>query len=191
MTSEEDERQITEVDGRTLALSDGVFAIAMTLLVLAIHDPEPGPGQSLGDALLDHKGEVLSWLWSFAVLMGLWARHRVLFARMTGIDARITQMNLVYLGGIAFVPYPTNVLARFGADPAAVTLYAGTLALVSALLGLMTTHAAHRGYLTARGKPSPWWAAPALMLLAIPLSLAIGGWAFLTWAILPRVIRPA
>src|ERR1700742_3961443 len=171
--TEEDEQTGGEVDGRTLALSDGVFAIAMTLLVLAIHDPEPRPGQSLGDALLDHKGEVLSWVWSFAVLIGLWTRHRALFGRMTGIDAPITQLNLFFLGGVAFVPYPTNVLAKFGADPAAVALYAGTLALVSALLGLISEHGINRGYLQVGAKGSPWWLTPLVMLLTIPLSLLV------------------
>jgi uncharacterized membrane protein len=186
---EEDEGG-SEVDGRTLALSDGVFAIAMTLLVLAIHDPDPKPGQSLGDALLDHKGELVSWLWSFAVLISLWTRHRALLAKMTGLDGRLIRLNLWFLGGVAFVPYPTNVMAKFGGHPAAIALYAGTLALVSTLLSLMTLLARRRGYLPPGAKGPPWWAAPAIMLVTIPLSLLVGSAAFLLWFALPWVIRP-
>jgi Endosomal/lysosomal potassium channel TMEM175 len=67
---------------RTLALSDGVFAIALTLLVFSIHLPQLASGDEheLASALLDHRDELLSWLVSFGVIGFLWLRHRALFA---------------------------------------------------------------------------------------------------------------
>src|ERR1700750_231541 len=92
------------VDPRTLALSDGVFAIALTLLVLSIRLPDVTPGHTLGHALLDRRDELFSWLVSFVVLAAAWVRHRSLFASLRGVDRRIVWLNLAYLGAVAFVP---------------------------------------------------------------------------------------
>jgi uncharacterized membrane protein len=97
----------TGSDTRTLALSDGVFAIALTLLVLAIHLPVVKPGETLARALLDRGDELKSWLLSFVVLAAAWARHRKLFAALRGVDPTITWLNLAYLGVVAFVPAGT------------------------------------------------------------------------------------
>jgi uncharacterized membrane protein len=194
VASEDAQLKAGEVDGRTLALSDGVFAIAMTLLVLAIHDPEPARGQSLASALWDQKGEVLAWVWSFAVLIGLWSRHCSLFAHLSGLDARITQLNLIYLGVIAFVPYPTSVLAKFSGETAAVALYAGTLAIASLLTGEIVRQAVRKGFLSrayaGAMNARRWVLVAGVQLLAIPLSIPFGSAAFFVWFLLPWAIRP-
>src|SRR5213592_3140723 len=95
---------------RTVALSDGVFAIALTLLVLNIGAPVLGPGHEgvLGQRLLDHGEEYFSYAVGFAVIGLLWTRHHSFYRGVDHIDTRLTVLNLVYLGLIAFLPYPTR-----------------------------------------------------------------------------------
>jgi uncharacterized membrane protein len=190
----DDERPGPGADPRTLALSDGVFAIAMTLLVLSIGMPRPGQHEHLGSALWDHHAQMFSWLLSFAVLGGAWMRHRRLLASFHDVDRTLTRLNLAYLGGVAFLPYPTEVLGAYASRPAAVGLYAVTTALVSASGSLMARHArdARLLWTGADHTMTPgghWWAVPAILLLAIPLSLLVGAWALLVWLLIPLARR--
>ncbi len=100
---------------RTVALSDGVFAIALTLLVLNITVPLLAPSQhgKLGAGLLDRQGEFESYALSFAVIALMWVRHHALFRVLIRIDTTVTFLNLAYLGSVAFLPYPTRVLGRY------------------------------------------------------------------------------
>ncbi len=127
---------------RTVALSDGVFAIALTLLVLNIGVPVLARGNhgELGSSLLDREGEFASYALSFAVIALLWVRHRWFFRVLDKIDTRTTVLNLVYLGFIAFLPYPTRVLGLYGNEPASVVLYASTVASVATIAALMRVH---------------------------------------------------
>jgi uncharacterized membrane protein len=190
----DDERPGPGADSRTLALSDGVFAIAMTLLVLSIGMPRPGQHEQLGAALWDHNAELFSWLLSFAVLGAAWVRHRRLMSSVHDVDRRLTWLNLAYLGAVAFLPYPTQVLGTYGSRPAAIGLYAVTTALLSGAGSLMARHAREARLLWpgADRTMTPgdhWWTVPVILLLAIPLSLLIGGKALLLWLVLPLARR--
>lgn len=192
----DDERPGPGADARTLALSDGVFAIAMTLLVLSIGMPHPGEHGRLGDALWDHNGELFSWVLSFVVLGAAWIRHRRLFGSVHGVDRALTAMNLAYLGVVAFLPYPTEVLGSYGDRPAAIGLYAVTIALLSGVGTFMAHHAHDAGLLRpgaydAMTPTARWWAMPAILLLAVPLSLVFGAKALLVWLLLPLARRAA
>jgi uncharacterized membrane protein len=180
----EDVRVDSTNNGRTLALSDGVFAIALTLLVLTLPVPHLAPGHhgELFDALVDRTDQLFSWLLSFVVVGLLWIRHHQLFDRIDRLDTPLTWLNLGYLGGVAFLPYPTEILGSYGSEPAAVGLYAITIALVSAIGGLRAEHAARAGLL-AGGAPSgaSWWVVPLILLSAIPASFVLGAWSMLLW----------
>jgi uncharacterized membrane protein len=185
----DDERPGPGADPRTLALSDGVFAIAMTLLVLSIGMPRPGEHGRLGTALWHHRDELFSWLLSFVVIGAAWMRHRRLLASVHRVDPVLTRLNLAYLGAVAFLPYPTEVLGAYASRPAAVGLYAVTAALMSTAGGLMARHAHDAGLLWPHANDTTssggqWWLAPVILVLAIPLSLLLGAWALLIWLLL-------
>jgi len=184
---------------RTVALSDGVFAIALTLLVLNISFPELAPGHtgSLGSDLLDRKSEIGSYALSFAVIGMLWVRHHSFFRGIDRIDTTVVVLNLVYLGLVAFLPYPTRVLGRYGGEPAAVVLYASNIALIGLCAGVMREHARRAGLLTTAGLRrmegrEHWGVVPALFLLSIPLAFLDTTLATFTWLLIlfiPRVAR--
>jgi uncharacterized membrane protein len=181
---------------RTVALSDGVFAIALTLLVLNIAVPTVDPHSRLGSALLDQGSEFESYALSFAVIALLWVRHHNLLRAIRHIDGRFTAMNLVYLGFVAFLPYPTRVLGTYGNEPAAVVLYAVTVSIV-ALIGAASRSYALRAQLaTERGARElagrePRWFAPAVFIVSIPIAFASTKVAELFWLLLliPRLGR--
>jgi uncharacterized membrane protein len=119
---------------RLVALSDGIFAIAMTLLVLDISVPSG----------LDHTGfrRFLGETWphlgayalSFGVISGIWHDHHRIFRLVHRADGLVTRLTLVLLGLVALLPFPTALLADYGGEPAAVAVYAATVGLINVLL---------------------------------------------------------
>ena len=121
----------TELD-RIVFFSDGVFAIAITLLVISIRVPSLPSDVSnaeLSRHLIDEWPRVLSYAVSFTVIGLYWIGHHRTFAHIRRFDHRMIVLNLVFLGLIAFLPWPTAIIGRYGAHRSAVVLYAGSLAL--------------------------------------------------------------
>ena len=173
---------------RTVALSDGVFAIALTLLVLNIGVPELKSSEhsELGHRLIEHRQEFVSYAISFAVISVFWLRHHVFFRRLSRIDGRLTVINLAYLAFVAFVPYPTRLVGIYGDEPAAVVLYAATLAILATLAGLTRLHARRAGLVTAQGiremdRREHWLVAPGIFLVSIPIAFVNASLAQLVW----------
>ncbi|TAK36272.1 MAG: DUF1211 domain-containing protein [Chloroflexota bacterium] len=129
---------------RILALSDGIFGFAMTLLVITLEVPQL-PEQSTSDdllgALLDLAPQAQSYVISFVVLGAYWIGHHRVFKYIHSADGRLAQFNVLYLMCIAFMPLPTAVLGDYSGDQVAVVLYAATLATASLLMWLIWEYA--------------------------------------------------
>ena len=120
--------------GRVEAFSDGVFAIAITLLVLEIRPPEHG-GESLAHGLVDLWPSYLAYALSFVTIGIMWLNHHEVMRLVRTVDHGFLLLNMLLLLLIAFVPFPTAVLADFLQDgeergPAAF-FYAGTFAVTA------------------------------------------------------------
>ena len=89
---------------RVLALSDGVFAIILTLLVLEIRVPELSGDQGLSDALREIRPSFVAFLISFVVVANAWARHRDLFALIRRTDRAVVWLNILYMLPLALLP---------------------------------------------------------------------------------------
>jgi uncharacterized membrane protein len=96
--------------GRMEAFSDGVFAIAITLLVLTI--PPPDNYHDLGDALTNQWPAYAAYLVSFAVIGIMWLNHHTMFNHFDRVDRNLVFLNLALLATIVFVPYPTGVFGK-------------------------------------------------------------------------------
>jgi uncharacterized membrane protein len=184
-----EERAEQEFDyDRTVALSDGVFAIAITLLVLSIEIPDPGPDQPpVGELLGSQWREILSYAISVAVIGFLWMRHHTFFRELTRIDTRLIGLNVGYLGLIAFLPFPTELVGENVEEPDAVVLYAATIAVISAVAAGMRFHADRRGLLTEEARREPLWSlalVPAVFLTSIPIAFASTIAAQVWWVVL-------
>jgi uncharacterized membrane protein len=95
---------------RVEAFSDGVFAIAVTILVLGIATPEHGPG-GLGRALLHQWPAYVGYLASFAYVAVIWLNHHQAFVRIRTVDRGLSAANLLVLGTTALPAFPTEVLS--------------------------------------------------------------------------------
>jgi uncharacterized membrane protein len=131
---------------RIVAFSDGVFAIAITLLVLSLHIPEELPrGESVASALWDQQGDLLAYALSFAVIGRLWLVHHRFFGEVTHFDGNLMALNLVYLGFVVLIPFSSEVLGDHGDTAAGVILYAANLAVTMFLGAAMFFYAARAG----------------------------------------------
>ena len=137
--------------GRIEAFSDGVFAIAITLLVLEIHVPEE-PKNGLGQALLDQWPAYASYVVSFFVIGIIWINHHAVFDHLARADRPLLFLNLLLLLFVAVLPFPTNLLATYmqegGADErVAAIVYAGTMTGMGAAFGALWSYASRHGRL--------------------------------------------
>lgn len=123
-----------------LAFSDGIFAIAMTLLVAGIAIPTVAK-EELAGALADDFDAVVSFALSFAVIGFYWIAHHRFFHLLGFIDDGLVRINMLYMCLIAFLPFPTALLGRYDGAPVAVGLYAVTLAAASVVEALMLRRA--------------------------------------------------
>lgn len=98
--------------GRVEAFSDGVFAIAITLLILAV-GIDKAPHGNLGTYLVNLWPAYLAYAVSFVTIGIMWVNHHLLFQHFARVDRPMLLLNILLLMLIAFVPFPTRVAAEF------------------------------------------------------------------------------
>jgi uncharacterized membrane protein len=121
---------------RLEAFSDGVFAIAITLLVIEIRPPTLTEGESLAEGLWDQWPSYLAYFLSFLVLGVMWLNHHRILEPARRVDGVVLVLNLNLLLWAVLIPFPTAVLADFlregGSDAeTAVGLYGGVILLAA------------------------------------------------------------
>lgn len=138
---------------RLIFFSDGVFAIAITLLVLNVALPVLQPGSvstDLPSALLATVPRLFAYALSFLVIGAYWMAHQRTFHYIERYDRRLAWLNLFFLLFVALVPFPTGVLSEYGDQLVAVILYAATLAITGLLLSVLWLYASHNHRLVAK-----------------------------------------
>ncbi|MDI1461220.1 TMEM175 family protein [Catellatospora sp. KI3] len=136
--------------------SDGLFAIAMTLLVVEVGVPKllhENDVRELADDLADLIPNFVGFFLSFAVIGRYWVAHHQMFSLLRGVDTGLIVRNLVYLAFVAFLPFPTALLGDYFGNPLAVTVYAAVAAVVSGLEVVLLRHAYRAGLLRVRIGP--------------------------------------
>ena len=113
---------------RLEALSDGVFAIVITLLVLDLRLP-PGHGD-LQARLLSLWPRMLAYAFTFTVVGIYWAGHHALFYMVQRVDKTLLWLNIFLLMAVCFIPFPAAILGAHPLDPTAMRLYSGNLIAV-------------------------------------------------------------
>jgi uncharacterized membrane protein len=141
---EDDERGGYQV-ARVLALSDGVFAIALTLLAFSMRVAPAARADRLGDIVRNQWPVFFAYALSVVVIGGLWIGHHRVFARISQVDTGLLWINFVFLGLLAVVPYSTDLLGRFPSEGAAVALYAAVVAAVALTGWLLYEYARRHG----------------------------------------------
>jgi uncharacterized membrane protein len=132
--------------GRIEAFSDGVFAIAITLIVIEIGVPDV-EGTTLFGALVEQWPSYLGYIISFLQIGVIWANHHNRFRFIARSDHLLLFLNILFLMCVAFIPFPTALLADYlqGSGAERVTagaVYAGTLAVTAVFFTLLWLYAA-------------------------------------------------
>jgi uncharacterized membrane protein len=179
---------------RLEAFSDGVLAIAITLLILNVR-VDQAPGEPLATGLRHALPTIGAYAASFLQIGIMWANHHALFRVVDRVDQLLLLANLLLLGCVSFLPFPTTLVAEHTSGPDARTamlLYGGTLTACAVTFNLIWWHASRRlltagvsdafrrdvsiryltglaGYLTATllALVQPWLTLAATVLLAL------------------------
>ena len=139
--------------GRIEAFSDGVFAVAITLLVLEVlnlpHAPEGQPFSAgeLAAALAHNWAVYVTFLISFGTILIMWMNHHAMFKLVQKTDGVFMFANGFLLMLVTLVPFPTQLLGEYLAEPAAATaaaVYAGLFVFISSAYGVLWWSAAVR-----------------------------------------------
>jgi uncharacterized membrane protein len=180
---------------RLEAISDGVFAIVLTLLVLQFEIPDVPPGRAGTDLLprlLALEPLLFSYLLSFFAVGLYWVVHQNLFQNIKRHDRVLLYLNLLFLLTVSFLPFPTELIGTY-VTRLTWALYATNFALVGVTMTATWWYAARRGFTTdeidarhARLISIRGLTVPAVFLLSIGVSLVSLQWAYWT----PVLIGP-
>ncbi len=177
--------------GRVLAFSDGLFAIAMTLLIVAVGVPhlnDEGSVHELADSLNDLLPAFTSFFISFAVIGRYWLAHHMFVSLLSAMSQSFVALNLVYLAFIAFLPFPTALLGEFFSNPLSIVIYAVNVGIVSGM-EVVLFRSAYKNDLFRR-KPTPEvyrfgviasLSPVAFFAISIPIAFVSTTLAVLTW----------
>jgi uncharacterized membrane protein len=118
---------------RLVFLTDGVIAIIITILVLEIHIPELGSGESLTDSLIEIRPTFVSFVISFLLVGMFWTLHTQTFSQVRYIDHNAMWLNLLFLLPLALVPFASSALGQYSTEPTALHIYGAVLIAASLL----------------------------------------------------------
>lgn len=184
------QREENEVEfGRIVAFSDGVFSIAITLLVLNLGIKKGLTEGQIDNALWDQREMFLAYGISFAVIGRFWLVHHRFFSEVNAFDGRMIGLNLLYLGWIVLIPFSSEVLGEYGGKTTAVVVYAINLAVVVLIGLLMSVDARRRGMTkiddrTHRENQIRSFYIAGIFVLSIPLALVAPSLAPWLWLVL-------
>jgi uncharacterized membrane protein len=163
---------------RVLFFSDAIFAIAITLLVLDIR--VPGFTDNPTQEIIHSRNNILSFAISFVVIGVFWMGHHSISRYIGAFDRRLIALNLLFLGLIAFLPFPTGLLFEHTTGPspwAPTVFYAGCIAAAGLAELAIWLYAGSNHLLTDRTPPVlrrsvtlRLLVAPIVFLLSIPVA---------------------
>jgi len=131
--------------GRINSFSDGVMAVAITLLVLNIEVPDVSNAQ-VPHELRELVPSVASYALSFALVGRYWMIHHRLFEVLRGFDGTVMVLNLVFLALIALVPFATELQDTYREVPEALAVFGGLLGLAGLVHWLMRRYTLRHGF---------------------------------------------
>jgi uncharacterized membrane protein len=188
--SEAKQREGNEIEfSRIVAFSDGVFAVAITLLALNLSIDADVPKDEIGEAIWEQRENFLAYGISFAVVGRFWLVHHQFFAEVKAFDGRLISLNILYLAFIVLIPFSSQVLGDYGGETVSVVVYAINLSAV-VLIGLWMVADAHRAGFTSidaathRENRIRSTFIASVFICSIPVAFVAPGLAPLMWLIL-------
>jgi uncharacterized membrane protein len=151
MNSKEQSSNFILSVNRLEAISDGIIAIAATILVLLLETPKQMVTETeLLNILYDELHTFLAFILSFILISLYWWNHHLIISKIKAVDNPLALFNLLFLLFIAFIPFPTHLLIEFfdtDAVEIAILIYSITNILTSLCLYLLWKYAKDKGHL--------------------------------------------
>lgn len=141
------------------AFSDGVFAVAATLLVLEIKLPDPPrPGVELPSELYDNIPALIGWFVSFVVLARFWVVHHHVTDALARCSTHTIGLNFAFLGSISLLPFGASLVGTYEFEtPWAQVVFSVGLGLSALMLGLFARHVARAEHLRSQTEHDLDW----------------------------------
>lgn len=165
---------------RLCALTDGIYAIALTLLVLDLKVPEvPGiTNPELRSDLFQQRANFVAYGVAFILLSFFWINHHRIFHLANRCDGRALVLNLFHLLFVSLTPYVTSLIGHYGEDRIAVNLFNVNLGFAAGILAALATYVLGKKEWRIQQEGGQWvaiprwviFAGPGLVLISIPLS---------------------
>jgi uncharacterized membrane protein len=140
------------------ALTDGIFATVMTVLILTLSVPvisgSPSSSQlssALDSALGGLVPNILSYVLSFLLLAVMWISHHSVFHYIRSMDRRMIWLNILFLLTVGFVPFSTALLGKFPLVQLAVIIYGANVVAISIAMQGFLSYGLHSGAIVADG----------------------------------------
>jgi len=146
----------TITTARLTSFSDGVFAIAVTLLVFNLkvpHIPADKVHEQLCDAILGMLPNFTTYVITFLLVALYWTFHHRMLNLVTHIDTPFLWMNIGYLLSISFIPFPAMLFGTYPKETVSFVFYIGSMIVIAALSMLMLAYASYNSRLTAKELP--------------------------------------
>jgi uncharacterized membrane protein len=156
------------------ALTHGIFAITMTLLILELRVPDTSQGH-LGEALTDLAPNIAAYLFGFVYLMAVWISLRAFFRDLTGITKSVTVLLLVTVGAVSLTPFTVSTMAAAIGNSDDLGVAVRMMAAVVGFSYLVSTFAAKLALSQGTVPPNSWYAMPWWRATALSTSPAILG----------------
>jgi uncharacterized membrane protein len=141
--------------GRLEAFSDGVMAIAITLLILDVKVPDVDEGQSLSEALAHQWPSYAAYVLTFFVIGIMWVNHHYLFERVRVVTRSLLFLNILLLMAVAALPFPTALLATYlkqgDNSHIAAAVYGINMTIISLSFTMLWLHLARHDELMVEG----------------------------------------
>jgi len=174
---------------RIVAFTDGVMAIAITLLVLNLELPDVTDSRVTGE-LLSLWPAFVAYAISFVVIGRFWLGHHAFFGSLKGFSRHLMTVNLLYLSLIVLIPFTTDVLDGYGSVPVGPILYSVVIAGASGVAWWMNRHALQQNLVQPEDVPRISRAAAArglvptaIFVASIPFALVFPSWTPIFWGV--------
>ena len=170
-----------------MAFTDGVMAVAVTLLVLNLEVPDVS-AEELDDALVDLLSSLGAYVLSFALVGRFWVLHHSLFETLRAFDGRLMALNLLFLALICLMPFATNLYDDYSDESIAAAVFGATLGMAALVNWLMHVHIVRAKLVREEHrKATGVFASPvafgftAVFLLSVPVAFISPYLAVLLW----------
>lgn len=176
---------------RMIALSNGVFAISLTLLVLNLGIPAGTSSTDFGQSIIDLIPNLIAFALTVFIVVLYWYNHNALFESLYGIDMPMVGLGVIYLALIALIPFPNELLGNYPTEQLSYAIFA------TLLTGLSTVDTSMLAYAQRRGLTDPripvethridilrGSATIATFGVSVPLSFVLVQWTPVFWVLL-------